>query len=290
LGIATAITSVVLLQLTAQVPAVKFDVRASKGLGVSPVYEGWYRVDGTTYALFGYYNRNTEEVVSVAIGSNNRIEPGPADQGQPTRFYPGRQYGVFAIAFPKDRPRTELTWTLTANGQTLAIPSFLDPLYFVSPHREEGGAYPGNTPPIVRFESSGPSAQGPLGLSIDRTAIVARPLALDVWVSDDGLPPAPTAVEAASAVKRGLSTRPQGLTLGWRVYRGPGTVSFSASSPAIEGGKARTTVTFQEPGQYVLHLTAIDSRAGTMCCWTNGYVRVAVEADNGGDSSNGSRK
>src|ERR1700674_4491528 len=36
----------------AQIPAVKFDVRAAKGVVVSPVYEGWYEVDGTRYALF----------------------------------------------------------------------------------------------------------------------------------------------------------------------------------------------------------------------------------------------
>ena len=38
----------------AQTPAVKFDVQAAKGLVVSPVYEGWYAVDGRKYALFGY--------------------------------------------------------------------------------------------------------------------------------------------------------------------------------------------------------------------------------------------
>jgi hypothetical protein len=60
------------------------------------------------------------------------------------------------------------------------------------------------------------------------------------------------------------------------VYRGSGTVSFSDQNPAVEQGRARTTVTFSEPGDYVLHLLAIDSRTATRCCWTNGYVKVTA--------------
>ena len=41
------------IRLLGQVPVVKFDVRAARGELVSPVYEGWYELGGTTYALFG---------------------------------------------------------------------------------------------------------------------------------------------------------------------------------------------------------------------------------------------
>src|SRR5262245_35436606 len=123
----------------AQVPAVKFDVRAAKGLTVTPVYEGWYELDGRKYVLFAYYNRNLEEVIDIPVGQNNQVTPGSSDQGQPTHFPPGLYYGVFAVALPKDQPKTEVTWTLTANGQTLAIPAFIDPLYFISPLQENGG-------------------------------------------------------------------------------------------------------------------------------------------------------
>jgi hypothetical protein len=40
---------------------------------------------------FGYFNRNTEEFVETPIGSNNLIEPGGADQGQPAVFKLHRQ-------------------------------------------------------------------------------------------------------------------------------------------------------------------------------------------------------
>jgi hypothetical protein len=260
----------------AQTPAVKFDVRAAKGLEVSPFYEGWYELDGSTYVLFGYSNRNLEQIVDVPIGPENNVAPGPPDQGQPTRFLPGISYGVFAVALPKGQPTTEVTWTLTANGETLSIPASLDALYLISPQRETGGAYPGNTPPIVKFDPAGASAQGPHGIVVSRTATVSRPLALDAWVTDDGLPPPPR--RDGKPGGRGVPSRnPQGLALSWQVHRGSGTVSFSDQSPAVEEGKARTTVTFSEPGDYMLHLLAVDSRTATRCCWTNAYVKVTVE-------------
>ena len=267
------------LRVQAQVPAVKFDVPGTKGRLVSPVYEGWYRLDGKTYVLFGYYNRNRDEIVDVPIGPGNQVAPGPIDQGQPTRFFPGQHYGVFAVAVPPDRPKTEVTWTLTSHGQTLSIPANLDPLYLVSPQKEDAGPYPGNTPPVVKFEPVGPSAQGPLGITVDRTAIVSRPLEIDVWVTDDGLPPPPGREGPAPALRGSVAGRPperRGMDVSWSVYRAPGKVSISNPTPPVEQGKARTMVTFAEPGDYMLHFLAVDSRSGTKCCWTNGYVRVTV--------------
>ena len=272
-----AAPSMVGLVLRAQVPAaVNFDIRAAKGLALSPIYEGWYKLDGTTYALFGYYNRNLEEVVDIPIGPNNRMEPGPIDQAQPTHFVPGQHYGVFAVPVPKDRPATEVSWTLTANGQTLSIPANLDQLYFVSPQRDDGGPYPGNTPPLMKFDPSGPSARGPLGMTVSRTATVSSPLTVDVWVADDDLRRGARAGDAAVRVPP--PSRPRQLVLTWRMYRGPRNVSFSNPAPPLEQGRARTTVTFSEVGDYVLHILAFESRSGTKCCWTNGYVKVAVQA------------
>jgi len=275
--------------VNAQVPAVKFDVRAARGLVVSPIYEGWYELRGTRHVLFGYYNRNLEEVVDVPIGPGNKVEPGPVDQAQPTRFYPGRHYGAFAVTVPKDGPKKEVTWTLTVAGQTLSIPTLLDPLYFVSPQREDGGLYPGNTPPLMQFEPSGPSAQGPLGLTVSRSASVSRPLTMDVLITDDGLPPPPGG-RGAMPISPTATAKPQGLSLAWSVYRGPGSVKFGDPAPRIENGKAHTTATFSKAGDYVLRILAMDSRSGTMCCWTNGYVRVAVEAEQADDKSKGAGK
>jgi hypothetical protein len=262
----------------AQTPAIKLDVPSTTGLPVSPIYEGWYQMGATKYALFGYYNRNLEEIVDVPIGPANKMAPGPIDQGQPSRFFPGQQDGVFAVAVPNDK--TEVNWTLTSHGQTFSIPIFLDALYLIAPQRNDAGTYPGNTPPTLKFEPSGPSAQGPLGITISRTATASQPLPLDVWVTDDGLPPTPGSGGPAPALRGspGGRARQEGLNVTWRVYRGPGEVTFSDAAPSIKEGKAQTTATFSKPGDYMLHVVAVDSKSGNRCCWTNGYVKVAVAA------------
>ena len=264
-GVAT-LPAMPALGVRAQTPAVKFDVQAATGGAVSPVYEGWYAVEGKKYALFGYSNRSLEEVVDIPIGPDNVVAPGSPDQGQPTRFFPGVHYGVFAAALPTSAPTTEVTWTLRTNGRTLSIPVNLDAVYMISPQRETGTAYPGNTPPVLKFDPTGNPAQGPKGVVVSRTASVASPLTLDVWVTDDGLP----------SGDRGVTGRSRGLTLRWQAYRGAGGVRFSNSRPPIDQGNARTTVTFAAPGSYTLHVQAIDTMSINRCCWTNGYVTVTV--------------
>jgi hypothetical protein len=91
----------------------------SKGLSVSPSYEGWMpNEDGSLTLYFGYMNGNWLEEFDVPIGPNNAIEPGGPDQGQPTHFYPRRNPFLFTIRVPKDFGERELIWTLTTHGKT----------------------------------------------------------------------------------------------------------------------------------------------------------------------------
>ena len=67
---------------------------------------------------------------------------------------------------------------------------------------------------------------------------------------------------------------------------GPGHVTFKDLEPALdEAGKATTTATFSEPGEYTLRVLAWDTSGrpsrgimavGFQCCWTNGFVKVTV--------------
>jgi hypothetical protein len=55
-----------------------------------------------------------------------------------------------------------------------------------------------------------------------------------------------------------------------------------AGEPSVAfTGKATTTATFSDPGDYVLHVVANDSSGeggrGFQCCWTNGQVKVSVK-------------
>ena len=250
------------------------------GSSVTGAFEGWFKnPDGTFSLLLGYYNRNRDQVLDIPVGPNNRIEPGGPDRGQPTHFLPGRGWGLFSVTVPADFGDNKLTWTIVANGQTTVIPAGLKPDYEISPLRE---AAVGNTPPVLSFEESGPTVQGPQGITAERTAKAGSPLALTVWVSDDDK------FTSSSGAKPDIGDT--AVTLKWTLYRGPGSVTFSSDRPKVEklapksgfafSGKSTVMASFSQPGDYILHVTANDSSGeggrGFQCCWTNGQVKVTV--------------
>lgn len=239
-------------------------IRHDRGQSVSPVYEGWYLLpDGDIAASFGYFNRNYVEEVHIPVGPNNRVQPGAADQGQPTWFFPRRQIGLFVITIPAGTTG-DVTWTLTSRGETLEIPVNLDPEYLIEPLKAAAGPSPGNTPPVLRFAPGDEGVMGPEGTASERTATVGTPLDLEVWVTDDGL---------------GSGRDDPELTVTWSKFRGSGAVTFGEGSPDIVDGHASTAATFVDAGDYVLQVMAADgSRRSNQCCWTNGYVRVRVAA------------
>ena len=242
------------------------------GQSVSASFEGWYpNPDGTRSLVFGYFNRNYEERLDIPVGPSNRFEPGPADRGQPTHFLPRRQTGVFAVVVPADFGEERLTWSVTAHGETIAIPGHLSPRFEITALKEVTS---GNTPPVLRFggRDSKPG-QGPLGVRAYLAAAVSAPTPITVWASDDG-------VRKARA-----TARPARFGVVWSKYRGPGIVTFEDATPTIDASdRAVTTATFSEPGEYVLRVLAWDDSGGQsaimaggfFCCWTNGYVRVRV--------------
>src|SRR2546427_5328064 len=94
-------------------------IRHNSGQNVVPVFEGWEKnADGTFDMVFGYMNRNYAEEPELPIGPDNNISNGPADQGQPTHFYPRRQQFMFKVKVPADFGRKEIVWTLTRDGRT----------------------------------------------------------------------------------------------------------------------------------------------------------------------------
>ncbi|MBZ5625533.1 MAG: hypothetical protein LAQ69_43585 [Acidobacteriia bacterium] len=257
-----------------------FEPAHDSGQSITGAFEGWFsNPDGTFSILVGYYNRNLKEDLEIPAGPNNRIEPGGPDRGQPTHFLPGRQWGVFTIKAPKDFGDQKLTWTLTVNGKTNVIPLSLNPLWEVEPFREASG----NTPPFIGFSESGPFIQGPAGPQTDLSTTWPEPVALTVWVADDATTPL-----------AGPRPRTPPVTVAWSKFRGPGAVTFAKAAPPVEKmefkapppatftGKASTTATFSEPGEYVLRIVANDwsgdGGRGFQCCWSNGQVKVSVKS------------
>jgi hypothetical protein len=249
------------------------------GQSITGAFEGWFpNSDGSFSILLGYYNRNLKQDLEIAPGPDNRIEPGGPDYGQPTHFHPGRQWGVFTIRVPKDFGDKKLTWTLTANGKTTTIPMSLNPLWEVEPLREASG----NAPPFIGFSDSGPWVQGPAGQSKSLTTTLPEPADLTVWVADD-----------ATLPLAGARPRTPAVIVSWSKFRGPGTVTFANTRPAVEKadfkappsakfmGTAHTSATFSEPGDYILRVVANDwsgdGGRGFQCCWSNAQVNVSVK-------------
>jgi len=258
------------------------------GTSITGVFEGWFpNPDGTFSLLFGYYNRNLKEALDIPVGSNNRIEPGGPDRGQPTHFLPGRMWGNFTVTVPKDFGESQLTWTIVANGKLTLIPGNLKTDWQISPFIDATH----NTPPVISFQSfdeGGPSVQGPRTLVASEQATVGSPLSLTVWAADDNV------------VSPGTRAPKVPVSITWSMFRGPGTATFSPNRPTVEkvegqklegkmpsnttfAGKAVTTVTFSEPGEYVLQVTANDASGdgggGFQCCWTVAKMKVSVKPE-----------
>ena len=286
----TIVTSCVVFALCAagvllvaqQLPS---EPRRAFGAGVTGAFEGWYdNPDGSRTLLVGYLNRNASQALDVPVGPNNRIEPGGPDLGQPTHFLPGRRHGMFSIVVPRDfTPEQRLAWTIVANGQVTTIPLRLHPDYVISPFTDVAVK---NTPPILRFDENGRSSQGPVALlstALARSASMSSPLSLTVFASDDA--------RYASGTMALPVKPPPPVRLAWSKYRGPGAVTFDNAAPPVAplaggavnapfSGNATTTARFSEPGEYVLHVTAMDysgeGGGGEVCCWTTAMVKVLV--------------
>jgi hypothetical protein len=266
----------------------------SSGQNVSPAFEGWEEnPDGSFSFVFGYMNRNWEEELDVVAGAENSFSPGPADRGQPTHFLPRRNRFVFKVRVPADFGTQELVWTLTTNGvtekayATLHRDYRIDPVVIMSETGALGAGSSteevrGNLPPTIALE----------GARTHRVR-VGQPLELAAVVTDDSLPPSrgvgapPANATPEQLLARALRpnvrvtvNKAVRLHFAWFVFRGAGQVTFDppqvktwedtrpwANSPwspfwrppAIPAdGRWVTSVTFHEPGTYVLRGRADD--------------------------------
>jgi hypothetical protein len=256
---------------------------------ISPAYDGWYdNPDGTRTFLMGYYSRNWEDPIEVPIGPNNRFEPGPPDRGQPTHFVPNRNFGMFSVTLPKGN-KEKLWWVLTVNGVTQRVPMSDTPDYNITPQHssEEGPDGKYNYPAVLRFSENGPKLQMALATqenAMQRVAIAREPMTIDFWVDDDAL--------HSSGSNAPTSGHEPMVEMVINKYRGPGKVTMGKGHhklTVLKGGKpgqpfsakGSTTVTFSEPGEYQIHVTANDlsgpGGGASGCCWTTGLFKVSVK-------------
>jgi hypothetical protein len=259
-------------------------IHKDSGDGVTGVFEGWFKTAQGTFLEIGYYNRNLKEPLDIPVGVNNRIEPGGPDWGQPTHFDPKKAWGVSVIRVPDDFGDRELKWTITANGKTTVVPLNLKNDWQLAPFEDAEGDQPAYLSfyPLAQKQATG---SGPIPVTLKLTATVGQAVTLPVYVADD------------AKVQPGQREPRIPVSVQWSVYRQPmsvNSVTFSQIRPVVEKtndylpprtvftGRATTSVSFSQPGEYVLAVQALDATGegggGFMCCWTNGLVQVTVAA------------
>jgi hypothetical protein len=257
--------------LVAQSQSTELHIKFKAGQAVVPIYEGWERVpDGSFNMVFGYLNRNHVQELAIPLGAQNGFEPGPADRGQPTYFYPRENHFLFRVNVPKDWDRRkELVWTVTANGKTERAHGTLMDIWEIDRKVEvsnNGGVQITNEliardqPPVVTIDPIGRVRAG-------------TPVTISASVTDDGLPGpskprAPRRVEPTlrgappSPVNVPLPVRPrmpQGLSVLWLVYRGPAGATFDPEGYAkVENGKVAVKATFARAGTYTIRAFGAD--------------------------------
>jgi len=200
----------------------------------------------------------------IPPGSENSVEPGDPDKGQPTYFLPRRQRWAYRLRVPADFGNKEVTWTLTAHGHTekaygnlLAAEEITDRVVSSNGNFNPGEGDP-NEPPSIRIANI-------------QNATVSAPLTLTATVTDDGLPkPRPVPAARANSSTFGAQVNstgnaaPRGLTVRWLQYGGPAKVAFDASGPmSVVNGRAVTAAHFSQPGTYHLRAIASDGALST---------------------------
>lgn len=288
------VTSPLHAQLPDHLRAYQLSAPRASGDVVGPMFNGWIKnKDGSVTMIFGFVNRNQEEIVDVPLGQNNKIEPAQFDGVQPTHFpvysrggFVGLQErGVFAVTVPADMAETEVVWTLNHAGHSYSVPGrAVSPAYEMS----SDPAAMGSLNPAIRFDRNGAESTDRVGIYAPLVnAKAGTPVTLTAYAQDRG-------------DRRGYDVETPFFPLGteWIMHQGPVGATPVFDNPKVTGqdrGEAdkqgmsgsgdwtetMTNVTFSEPGDYVIRLrvdnfTAPDSQFDNQCCWSNAYVPVKV--------------
>ena len=162
-------------------------IKYQAGQDVVPIYAGWERVpDGSFNMVFGYLNRNHVQELNIAVGAQNGFEPGPADRGQPTYFYPRENPFLFRVNVPKDwDKKKELVWTVVANGKTNQARATLMDIWEIDRQLEVANAGGGTAvSPDLILRDQPPS----ITVAAPARATVGTAAEITASVTDDGIP------------------------------------------------------------------------------------------------------
>jgi hypothetical protein len=222
-----------------------------------------------------------------------------------------RERGVFAVVVPADF-EGDVWWTLTTDGYTTKVPGrirgrFQGIIGFESAYELSMIKFAENGPEAIGLVG--------LHAPHTYTTRVGQPIEVEFWAFDRGErelkdvnmtlwkhqgpvggviafeslveappPPAARGGGAGDGLNVGTGGPPPGFGRGAR-QAGPGPVEIGQAVrlplTGPNANKGRFRATFDTPGEYLIRIrvdnfTSGDSAMGNQCCWTNGYVRVAV--------------
>ena len=155
---------------------------------------------------------------------------------------------VFKVVVPKDWGfERRVIWTLNLRGKSNTAKGWLKAEWEINDEvmmeNAGAGSDPENEPPVITGSGS-------------QTISLAGNVTLTATAQDDGRPK-----PRAERTPDEGEGRPQGLSIRWIQYRGPGPVIFTSPAPATGYGKPVTSTTeasFKVPGVYVLRAIASD--------------------------------
>jgi hypothetical protein len=214
--------------------------QAQQNQPIYPAYDGFLKNPDGSYTLsFAYFSHNAD-TVTIPPGAGNSFGPAPADRMQPTSFKPGHwRFQCVMVVGPEFDGK--LKWTLGYAGTTTGTS---ERMLQSNWNLVEGAAA------LAKIDY----AKVPRGVCLNQ-----RPTVRVLGVTSRPNNPAVLSVGLneelnlfGSAHDEGLP-RGKGLTVEWKMLKGPGTVTFTIP------GAARTKATFSAPGLYELELTASDS-------------------------------
>ena len=196
-ALAVALMGLIGAPLDAQLPPGLRDYplaqRQKSGDLVAPFFDGWIaNRDGSVTMVFGFMNRNTEEIIDIPLGEDNYIFPPQFDGMQPTHFpvydrrgFHGiRERGAFAVTVPASRAGTEVVWTLSHAGHTYSVPGrATSTAYEMSRMRRARGSLS----PAIQFIRGGAESTDREGIVAEPVmATVGTPVTLSALVQDRG--------------------------------------------------------------------------------------------------------
>ena len=213
---------------------------AQQNQPIYPAYDGFLKNPDGSYTLaFAYFSHNAD-VVTIPPGASNVFGPVPGDRMQPITFKPGHwRFQCVMVVGPEFDGK--MKWTLAYGGKTTGTSERMlqsnwnlvegAPALSKLDYAKAPRGVCLNRPPTVRVLGVTARPNNPATL----TVALNEELNLFGSAHDEGLP------------------RGKGLTVEWKMLKGPGLVTFTIP------GAARTKATFSAPGLYELELTASDS-------------------------------